>query len=241
MRAAAEKALELDPLLAEAHDALGMAQARSAQWELAQKSFRRAIELDPNRSISYAHFALYLLWPLGRIEEALQQLRVAEKADPLSPEVHYNLSSVLHAAGRYEESGRYCELLPADFWAKRACLVSARRSQGHNDEVIQMLEADFNRGVDQGQWVRQSLGCAYARVGRRQEAEKLAAASSVNPLGPAQIFACLGDKDRTFEALDRAAAAGPIRMGWILNGRGFAFLRGDPRETVLRRKVGLPE
>jgi len=60
-------------------------------------------------------------------------------------------------------------------------------------------------------------------------------------LNQAEIYAYLGDKDRTFEALDRAAAAGPIRMGWILNGRGFAFLRVDPRETALRRKVGLPE
>ena len=241
MRAAAEKALQLDPLLAEAHAALGMAQARSGQWEQSEKSFRRAIELDPNRSTSYAHFALYLLWPLGRIEEALQQLRVAEKADPLSPEVRYNLSFVLNAAGRYDESGRYCEKLPADYWAKRACMVSRQLRRSNNAEVIQMLETEFKRGVDQGPGIRNSLGCAYARVGRREEAEKMAAASSVNPLGQALIFACLGDKDRTFEALDLAAAAGPIRMGWILNGRGFAFLRGDPRETALRRKVGLPE
>jgi adenylate cyclase len=45
----AEKALALDPLLAETHDALGMAQARGGQWERSEKSFRRAIELDPNR------------------------------------------------------------------------------------------------------------------------------------------------------------------------------------------------
>jgi tetratricopeptide (TPR) repeat protein len=241
MREAAEKALALDPLLAEAHDALGMAQARSGQWELSEKSFRLAIELDPNRSTSYGHFARYLLWPLGRIDEALQQLRLAEKADPLSPEVHYDLSAVLNAAGRYDESARYCEKLPADYWAKRACLAGAQARQGNNAEVIQMLETEFNRGVDAGTWVRHSLGCAYARVGRREEAEKLAAASSVNPLGQAQIFACLDDKDRTFEALDRAAAAGPIRMGWILNGPGFVFLRGDPRVTALRRKVGLPQ
>jgi len=82
---------------------------------------------------------------------------------------------------------------------------------------------------------------AYARVGRREKAEKLAAASSVNLLSQAQIFACLGDKDQTFKALDRAATAGPIRVGWMLNGQAFALLRGDPRVTALRRKVGLPE
>ena len=56
MRAAAEKAIRLDPLLAEAHDALGMAYARDAQWEQSEKSFRRAIELDPNRSETLRSF-----------------------------------------------------------------------------------------------------------------------------------------------------------------------------------------
>ena len=88
MRAAAEKAIQLDPLLAEAHDALGMAYARDGQWEQSEKSFRRAIELDPSRSESYDDLAMYLLLPLGRIEEAVHQMHIAEKTDPLSPEVH---------------------------------------------------------------------------------------------------------------------------------------------------------
>jgi TolB-like protein len=66
---AARKAIELDPLLAEAHDALGTAYARDGQWERSEKSFRRALELDRNRSLSYEDFSLYLLLPLGRIEE----------------------------------------------------------------------------------------------------------------------------------------------------------------------------
>ena len=63
MQAAAEKALELDPLLAEAHGALGMVYARQAQWERSEKSFRHALELDPNDSVSDGSFALYLLFP----------------------------------------------------------------------------------------------------------------------------------------------------------------------------------
>src|SRR5262249_29475917 len=50
MRAAAEKAIQFDPLLAEAHDALGVAYAREAQWERSEKSFHQAIKLDANRS-----------------------------------------------------------------------------------------------------------------------------------------------------------------------------------------------
>ena len=89
--------------------------------------------------------------------------------------------------------------------------------------------------------VRGILGCAYARAGRREEAEKLAADRSLSPFNQARTFACLGDKDRTFEALDRAAAAGPVRMGRMLRFQGYSQLRGDPRMKALRKKVGLPE
>src|SRR5580704_17561238 len=72
--------------------------------------------------------------------DGARQLHIAEKADPLSPEVHYDLSSVLGAAGRYDESARYCEKLPAGYWAKGACLAGARSRQGRNSEAIRMLE-----------------------------------------------------------------------------------------------------
>jgi hypothetical protein len=89
--------------------------------------------------------------------------------------------------------------------------------------------------------VRGLLGCTYARAGRRRDAEELAAASSFNPFNQVQIFACLGDKDRTLEALDRAAAAGPVRMSWVLTSPEYALLRGDHRLKALRQRVGLPE
>src|SRR5260370_16606507 len=64
MRAAAEKAIQLDPLLAEAHDALGYIYARDHRWEQSEKSFLHAIALDPNRSITYGQFAALLLLKL---------------------------------------------------------------------------------------------------------------------------------------------------------------------------------
>ncbi len=241
MRVAAEKAIQLDPLLPEANDALGMVHARDAQWEQSEQSFRRAIALDPNRAESYDDFAMYLLLPLGRIEEALQELHIAEKADPLSPEVHYFLYYVLNSAGRDAEASRYCEKLPADHFAKSACLVAAQLREGKIGEVIPTLEAEFNRGVAKGSWVRSSLGCAYSQAGRREDAERIAAVSSFNHFNEAEIFGCLGDKDRTFDALDRAAVVGPVRIGRVLNGRKLALLRGDPRVKALRKKVGLPD
>ena len=85
------------------------------------------------------------------------------------------------------------------------------------------------------------LGYAYARAGRRAEAEKLAVEVAPNASSEALIFAGLGDKDRTLEALDRVAGLGAVRVGQALNSPEFALLRGDPRVKVLRKKVGLPE
>jgi TolB-like protein/Flp pilus assembly protein TadD len=231
MQAAAEKAIQLDPLLAEAHDALGMAYARDGQWEQSEKSFRHAIELDPSRPRSYGDFALNLLLPLGRIEEALRQMHAAEKADPLSPEVHWVMGDVLISAGRYDAAAGYCQKLPADYSDKTECMGRALLAQGRTGEAIQVLATAPNPRY---------LGYAYGRAGRREEAEKLAA-TSPGALAQALIFAGLGDKERTLQAIERLATLGPVRLGRDLTYPEFALIRGDPRVKVLRKKVGLPE
>lgn len=240
MRAAAQKAIELDPLLAEAQDALALTYSRDAQWDQSEKSFRRAIELDPNCAMYYGHFAMYHLLPLGRIAEALKQLRAAEQADPLSYEVHFDTSYVLFAAGKYNEASRHCDKLPAYAPDKSWCVGRLRLEQGKSDESVRILEGAFKRDGF-SDIVVGDLGVAYARAGRRDEAEKLASTSAADPLVKARIFAGLGDKDRTFEALDRGATAGPFRVGRAIAFPEFAFLRGDPRLRILRNKVGLPE
>jgi TolB-like protein len=232
MSGAAEKAIELDPLLAEAHDALGMVYARYAQWEQSETSFRRAIELDPNRSTTYVAFDMNLLLPLGRIEEALHQIRIAEKADPLSPEVHAATGWVLISAGRYDEAVGYCQKLPADHPARAYCMGRTLLGQGRTGEAIQVLAAAPNPN-----W----LGYAYGRAGRREEAEKIASASPNGLLLQALIFAGMGEKERTLQALERLATLGPVRLGRDLTYPEFDLVRGDPRLKALRKKVGLPE
>jgi TolB-like protein/Flp pilus assembly protein TadD len=225
MRAAAEKAIQLDPLLAEAHDALGMEYARDGRWAQSENSFRRAIELDPSNSQSYDDFSEWLLVPLGRIDEAVHQTRLAEKADPLSPVVQEGLGIVLISAGKYDEAASHCG-------ETGECLGRARLGQGRIDEAIQLLSALKNPRY---------LGYAYGRAGRREGAEKLAAAVASNAFSQALIYAGLGDKDRTLKALNRMAALGAARIGRALNSPEFALLRGDPRVKALRKKVGLPE
>ena len=234
MRAAAEKAIRLDPLSAEAHDAVAMAYARDGKWEQSERSFRRALELEPNRSTSRGHFAMNLLLVLGRTNEALRELQVAAKADPLSPELQDFLAYGLTMARRYDEAASHCEKLPADYRGKPECLGRARLGQGRIEEALQVLAPLRERGN------RGYLGYAYGRAGHREEAEKLAAEIAPNPFNEALVFAGLGDKVRTLEALDRMAVLGPLRVGRALGFPEFAFLGGDPHIKVLRKKVGLP-
>jgi tetratricopeptide (TPR) repeat protein len=170
-----------------------------------------------------------LLLPLGRIEEAVRQMQMAEKADPLSPWVQNIVGWVLLSTGRYEEAVGHCKKAETE---ATECLGRVRLAQGRIDEAIQVLAASNNPRY---------LGYAFGRVGRREEAEKLAAAVAPNAFSQAIIFAGLGDKDRTFEALDRVAELGAVRIGRALNSPEFALLGDDLRVKALRKRVGLPE
>jgi tetratricopeptide (TPR) repeat protein len=77
---------------------------RLGQWRESEESFRRSLKLDPNRSETRYHFAVYVLWPLDRMHEALEELRRAEKADPLSQVVQWCFAYMLPSAGRYDEA-----------------------------------------------------------------------------------------------------------------------------------------
>lgn len=230
LHAAAQKAIELDPLSGESYEALGAAYAREAQWEQAEKSFRRAMDIQPNRADSHGYFAAYYLLPLGRIDAAIRELRIAENSDPLFKNF---LEDALEDAGRDEEALAVCKTNPN----RIGCGLSARVRLGKAAEVIQLYEAD------PGKVPATPLGCAFARVGKQEEAEKLIP-KVIGGSGGMEIYACLGDKDRVLEALDRAEHLGPIRIGWFLlrvDREHRGLLAGDPRLKTLRKKVGLPE
>jgi tetratricopeptide (TPR) repeat protein len=134
--------------------------------------------------------------------------------------------------GRYDEAAGLCEKLPADYRPKIECLGRARLGQGRIDEALQVLAPVGNRGY---------LGYAYAKAGRREDAEKVAADIAPNPFNQALVFAGLGDRERTLDALERMLVLGPVRIGRTLTFPEFAFVRGDPRIKILRKRVGLPE
>ena len=106
MRPAAVKAIELDPLLAEAHAAMGLLHSRERNWENAQRSFQRAIELNPSLTRTYTNYVTSTLIPLGRLDEAARLLEEALRADPLSLDVRRELAMVQIMAGRYRGGDR---------------------------------------------------------------------------------------------------------------------------------------
>jgi TolB-like protein/Flp pilus assembly protein TadD len=240
MRERAEEAIRLDPLLAEAQIGLGMAAARDAQWDSAERAFRRAIELNPRQPSARYFFGAYILFPLSRFREALQQLQASEELDPLDGHIHLLSAYLLMAMGRPGDAEAHCHKLSPGFALKEECLGWALLREGRVAEAIRTADQAFDRS-NRGTPLRSVLACAYVAAGRPKEAEDLALDSAFNALNQGHIFACLGDKDRALKALDRATAIGPFRVGREVLAPEFAFLRGDPGLSAVRKKIGLPE
>jgi TolB-like protein len=239
LRLAADKAIKIDPLLPEAYEALAMADARDAHWQVAEQEFRQAIEMDPHESRSRAEFAMWFLSVLGRTDEAIEQARRAEADDPIAPDVQLVSAWSLMEAGRYAEAETHCAKMPFEFNLRAQCLGRARLGQGRIAEGIATLrasaEAHFNPQT------LGFLGYALARAGQREEAQRMVA----DPKGPneeALIYAGLGDKERTINAIERMAARGAQRAGqYLYSPELSSLLAGDPRLPDLRKKIGLPE
>ena len=150
----------------------------------------------------------------------------------------------LISAGKFDEAASQCEKVSAEHPFRNESLGRALMGQGRIGEAIPLLAtSDVNNDVNDWGF----LAYAYARMGRRVEAQKLMAEAPMrdpNHRGPAQFalaFAGLGDKDQTIEQLALMAGTGPVRLGWQLTFPEFALVRGDARVKAIRKKIGLPE
>ena len=196
--------------------------------------------MEANSSFAHRSLARFALWPLGRVKEAVREMRAAEENDPLSPLVHSELADVLLSAGRLDEAAAQCNELPDDLLGKDQCLGRVRVAQGRIAEAIPLLASSraYNWGY---------LAYAYAKSGRRADAERVMAEAPIrypNRRGPFQFalaYAGFEDRDRTVEQLERMAGVGPVRIGFTLNSPEFAFVRSDLRVKLLRKNLGLPE
>lgn len=239
MRAAAQKALELDPLLAEAYASNGLVYSRDHNWQEAERAFRRSIEINPSLSESRKDFGFSLLFPLGRLDEAVRELRKAVELDPLSAQVRVALDYVLISAGRYDEALDNCRRIllahPNDNGAEQL-LARALLQKGRLSEATAIFERQDQAGTGSPGF----LGYAYAMAGRPADAEKVAVRYPKWPWVHVFVYAGLRDKDRTFEALNEMAANHDPRVGAYLTYPELALLHGDRRLTELRQRLGMP-
>jgi TolB-like protein/Tfp pilus assembly protein PilF len=246
--AAARKALELDGSLADAHVSLGWVELSGWNWAAAGAEFRRAIDLNPSNAVAYVGLAEYLI-SMGTTEEALAQARRAGEIDPLSPRALHVAAYVLLNGRRYDEAiaqfERVLELDPG-YGQSRWFLGVAYAEKGLFDRAI----AEHERALvtDRSGAVVGSLANVKARAGRHREARlllrELQAASKRGYVTPAAFvlaYAGLGDRDRAFEWLERAAAEQTNLMRYLGVYPPLDPLRSDPRFPPLVRRVGLPD
>lgn len=240
LRPAALRALELDPLLAEAHVAMGVIHTADRDWQNAVKSFEQALKLNPNLTqIHTAYFDTLVL--TGHKDRALQLLERAMTMDPLSLTVRRDLAFAQLLNGRFEDAIANLRKVMAIDPEFPSTLVLGRALvlAGRPEEAIDLWKK--RPGQQGGGWERW-LTRAYAMTGRQADVDRVIAAhgKDPDPYHLAIIYAGLRDKDRTFEALDRAADREDVRAPAFLFSPETEFLRGDPRLDALKRKLKLP-
>lgn len=249
-KAAATRALEIDPTLAEAHVALAQHLANfDWNWSEAGRELKRALELDPNSSVAHFRYGQHLA-VIGRKDESIAAVRRAVELEPLSLITSANLAGVYLFAGRNEqglEQARKTYELEPNFAAGRFFLGIAYNANRMYAEAIELSEKALQTDPT-NQFMLQIGGYAYARSGRRQEAEEvikrfreIEKTQYVMFCWIASIYGALAEKDKAFAELERAFE----NRDWELNRLKVAPymdpLRDDPRFNEMLRRLNLAE
>jgi TolB-like protein/DNA-binding winged helix-turn-helix (wHTH) protein/Flp pilus assembly protein TadD len=258
-KAAALKALELDPSLAEAHAALGMELSHyEFDFPGAQKEFLKAIELNPNSAYAHLFYSNCYLLPMGRTAEAIVENQKALALDPLSLPISNFMGMTYMFAGDYEKSyqqfqrtiamdptfplahqyfaflltmmDRYPEAIEEN---EKGELLTGASPESAAAEAATMRKAFHDDGKN-GFW-QKTLAQTLATL-------KQPKGAPMSPGNVAAIYALAGEKDQAFDWLDRAYRE---RDGMVIAllkcDPSFKNLRGDPRFNDLLRRMGLPE
>jgi TolB-like protein len=249
-RLAAEKALALDPLLADAHASRGYA-LMYYDWDFAQaeSEYRRAIQLNPSHAVAHQWYA-YLLTAMGRpFAAADAEISIAKALDPLSPAIHTDRAFISYYYGRNVEArhsvGLGLEMNPkfalGYFWLGRIYT-----SQGHYADADQA----FHNIGPLRTWTpaMAALGYMYGKAGRVQDAKAILAefdtltrhGRHASAYAIAAIYAGLGDRERMFQYLDAAYREHSHWLVWLMRDPRWDEFRADPRFETLVRKIGLP-
>jgi adenylate cyclase len=247
-KAAAEKALEIDKDLAEAHTSLGVVKFQY-DWDLAgaEKEFRKAIELHPNHAPAHQFYA-DCLKASGRFDEALAEMRQASQLDPLSLSINTGIGHVLYLSRNYDraiEQYRETVKLDPNFVQARLWLGRPFLQKGMYKEAVAELIEAAKLSKDSTVSLA-TLGQAYAASGDRKHAQQIldrlkqrSKTHYVPSYWIALLYVSLGDKRQAFEWLDRAYEERSSWLAWIKVEPRFDPILDDPRFANLLRRMGL--
>jgi serine/threonine-protein kinase len=246
---AAMKALGLDDKLAEAHTSLGAVKFfYDWDWASAEREFRRAIEINPGYSDAHQMYS-YHLSAVGRLDEALAEMRRAQELDPLSIAKIAGMGEIFNHKRQYDQAiEQYQKALEMDpnsgfvHWA----LGNVYVQKGMYAEAIAEYQKAIPLSGDSPDEPA-ALGYAYALSGKRHEAQELidelkerSKRRYISPTVIAFIYAGLGEKDQAFALLDKAYDERDSILVLLKVEPAFNNLRSDPRFAELMRRVGLP-
>lgn len=240
----AQKALELDPELPEAHLPLACALGGAFDWRNAQIEFDRAIELNPNLAWAYEIYA-WFLGGLGRLDEAIAKDKKAIELDPLNSFFQAALAYFLYHARRYDDAvvqiRRTLDLDPTSTLA-RHLLGCCFLWKGDTAGAI----AEFQRSkiMVTGAWYQGLLGYAYAISGDRPKAEQvlreldeMAKRQYVSSTAFADIHLGLGEKEKALDWLEKSYQDQESACWYLKVDPIYDSVRNEPRFQGLVQKV----
>jgi serine/threonine protein kinase/tetratricopeptide (TPR) repeat protein len=248
IRSAAQRAIELDPTLAEPHAALAVLKEQTWDWAGAEAEYRRAIGLNPNDATSH-HWYAVLLQNLGRTKEALAENEKALALDPASPQISANHAGLLVDMHRYEDAMAEVNRLIAanpEFPVYYAVRSDVYWRLGNQDAFVADLTMVMKKS---GRPERAEAFAAGYRKAKLKGActaliELLKDESQKEYISPYEIavdYAAMGDRDHTFEWLEKAYTERSGRMEYVKIENVLQPFRSDPRYIDLLKRMGLPQ
>ncbi|MGB7201031.1 MAG: tetratricopeptide repeat protein [Pyrinomonadaceae bacterium] len=250
-KAAAQKALEIDPTLAEAHTFLAYSLV-IYDWNFpeGERSFKRAIELDPNNVSAHFRYGQIYLAPAGRLDEGLAEIKRGLDAEPLDMNMGGTLAWAYLITGQQDkalELARKNYELEPNHPIARWSMIDVYVENGMYTEAISVAER-WLQADPVNQFALRGAGIAYAKDGRRDKAEEMIrrlrdlAKTQYVPTGRyAAIYAALGDKDKAFEELNTAFEERDWELFRVNVDPYWIPLRDDPRFAALVKRLNLPE
>lgn len=245
--AAATKAVELAPELAEARTSLGLVQLLSWDWDAAAASYRHAIDLNPRYALAHTYQA-WLLSTIGRQREAAAAAALGQELDPLSPATNGIAALVSYHGRQYDQAISECEKTlerdPASFLGLLGISLSYS-AKGMHKEAIGHAERGLSLSPEVN-FLRALLGAVYAMAGEQQRAREVleellarAQRSYVGPILIGWIYSNLNEPDLAFEWLDKACEERACTLGLGIRFPLYDAISGDPRFGKLLDCLGL--